>query len=100
MPDSAPGKAQPWTYTLTGGWDTVVLQGIWGFWLSEGHCPSLFCTASASLGALGELLGIAEHKGHKTMGVCPKESTGRGPQERSYSTKIAGVQEAFRQHSR
>ena len=48
--------------------------------MSEGHWPFLLCTAAASPGTLGALLGIAEHKGHKTMKVCPKESTGRGPQ--------------------
>ena len=35
----------------------------------------MLCTAAASPGALGALLGTAEHKRHKAIGDCPKEGT-------------------------
>ena len=68
--------------------------------LGEGRdCPSLLCTAAASPGALGALLGNTEHKEHKLSECVQRRALDEDPTERSYRTKIAGVQEAFRQHS-
>ena len=56
-------------------------------------CPSLLCIATASPGALGALLGNAEHKEHQTMGECAQEGTGT---ERSEVQSFTGIDCLFR----
>ena len=62
--------------------------------LGEGRdCPSLLCTAAASPGALGALLGTAEHKRHSAIGDCSKEGTRTG---RSDVQSFIGIHYLFR----
>ena len=63
------------------------------------YLPALLCAGASSPGALRALLGITEHKGHKLWECVQRRALDEDPKERSHSTKIAGVQEAFRQHS-
>lgn len=61
-------------------------------WVRERIIP-LLCIATASLAALGALLGTAEHKGLQTLGECAKEGTGT---ERSEVQSFTGIDCLFR----
>ena len=57
--------------------------------LGEGKdCHCILCTAAASPGALGALLGNAEHQKHQTMRECAQEGTGT---ERSEVQSFIGI---------